>query len=246
MTKYRYSGLATVMFALVAVVTLLLFLVLNGPLVSQGHWSVSLASALVAELAAYSYALYLIRHTRQVQRIVPSYLAIGSVLVLYVAAVVADMVLFWFIFDVAVTTYLYIQLMTAGLAAIGVVVAAMVTKYTEDQEEEIKYQTQLMKQLQFTLYSVQEDLAGLDHAELKELQNMIADLEENVRLSNPVGHPSLASMEENLLWQAGELHKCIRGFLDEAAEVKADYPRRLVRDLVSDLNKRNRQLLLLK
>ncbi|MGZ9585818.1 hypothetical protein [Paenibacillus marinisediminis] len=247
MNRFRHSGLVTALFAFVLLITLSLFLALGLPTLFQPHWWISLASLLLVELTAYIYSMFWARNNNQVNQQVPGYLAIGTVIGLYAAVVIANILLFWLVWETPIIVYLTIQIITAALAAIGVIIAIMTRNYINDQDTEVKNQTELMQQIELIVSSVAYELSELNHTELADIKRKVIRLEEQVKYSDPVSHPSIVPLEESMLWQATELQRCVLNIRNNnQGDYQTELPYRLIQDILSDLNKRNQQLLTLK
>lgn len=247
MKSSRNPVLVSILFIGLLILTLSLFMILGTLPLWRGHWSISLASLLLAEFAGYIYLLSGARNSKQMRHNVPGYIVIGTVIGLYIVAVIFDIVLFWFILNVSAMTYLYIQIITASLAMIGIIVAVMTRNYISDQDKDVKNQNELMKQVLLSITAANFDVSQRDEEQLRELHKSMTSLEDKVKYSDPVGHPSLIFIEESMLWQANELQKVMHDLNpDSSGQYQLELPRTLIASIMSDLHKRNQKLLMLK
>ncbi|MGG1551002.1 hypothetical protein [Paenibacillus ferrarius] len=247
MNSFGSSRNASFVFILAVLVTILLFMVFRQDTTPWGHWLVSLVAMILVELTAFGYVVTAMRNSRKFQQTVPAYLGISVVIIAYGVVVLVDILLFWLVIGVALSTYLYLHLITAALAGIGIAIMSSAKNVIQEQDDSTKSQTLLMKQLQSSIFAIKQDLSALERTDLTDIHRIVAELEENVKYSDPVGHPSLVHLEEDLLWQTGELHKCVRELLrDQDNPSSPTMTRRLVRDIVNALNNRNQKLQLLK
>ncbi|WP_127587074.1 hypothetical protein [Paenibacillus koleovorans] len=195
----------------------------------------------------YRFVLFWLSDGRQAYRSFWTYIVTGTIVALYATAVLGEIVLFWLIGKTPLSSYTYIHLITAAVAAIGVIITRMIGRSMKENELDTKESQQLFRLLQSKLMAIRSDLEDLEQEQYVELRRLMAELEEQAKYSDPVSHASLAYQEENMLWQAEELQRWVDGLNKNPERLESDAtPRLLISRIRSDLKKRNEQLLHLK
>ncbi|MDO3677353.1 hypothetical protein [Paenibacillus ehimensis] len=237
---------AKLMFGLIVLGTVAAFFLCPVEDWGTGHWWISLISIVLAEAACYYCAVGEVKQNRRGD-VLPASLTFVTISVLYGAAAIFHTVFFWLTLRISLTSYVLIEVITAVLWAIGMGLAYHFTNVVRNQEDDRKAQMQLMKQMKLALDSVSYALEEEEIEEREALKAGVRELIEKVKYSDPVSHPSMIHMEENLLWQIKELERCVRGLSDQAGKTgKVEMSRKLLRDISADLGRRNSQLITLK
>ncbi|MDF2921493.1 MAG: hypothetical protein K0R57_407 [Paenibacillaceae bacterium] len=226
------------------IITLAIFVWLGQWDLSAGKWWCSLASFIFAETLGYGYLVRLIGNRRRT-RMVHAHLTAGTLILLYGAAVTAIAIIFWLIIPVSLFTYLILHLIAAAVLAAGLIAARAFSGYVEDQEPAAQGETQIFRQTQGILHVLRQDMDNWLKEKDGQLHGLLDQLADKVQFSDPVSHPSLIAMEENLLWQARELEKSLKR-LRQGENGNLELSRQLILEIMSDITKRNSQLIALK
>ena len=235
------------LFGTVVVLTAGLFLGLSWGNIPSRFWWISILLLLAAEILAYGSILFVIRDGRRARTAVPAALPYIVISVLYAAAVLFHIVVFWQIAHVSFQAYLIIQFVTLGTAVAALSIAAIQHRFVKDQQDEQKTKTDLFKQIQGILQNALYMLQARDYPHEQGLKAKLAHLTDKARYSDPVSHPSLLPIEESLFWQSKELEKWLRASGGaEGGTASEELPDQLIRDMDYELEKRNRQHIALK
>lgn len=236
------NRLSTILYGLSLFITIAVFLLLSSWGEDMGLWLVSLLAVLFAESMGYWFFGYVIKRNSQ-REFIPAFIPFITLTVLYGAAVIFHICLFWLVLQISFTSYLVIHLITFAIWAIGMGITHYFTNYVRDQAEKTAVQTQLIKQMQAALLSIKHNLEPSKQAEREVLKSEIKQLMEQVKYSDPVSDASMMSVEENLLWQINSLEQCVQMLAKDEGDIgNVELSRKLIADISKDLIKRNSQL----
>lgn len=247
MTIIRYGKIVSLILYVVAVgSTIAVFLTAGGPSASSASFWVSLVTVLAAETALWRYADHLIRNPNRVRRMVPGYLALGTVITAYfiltvIYAFVAG------IADLALPWLIVIHILTLAAVVFICGLALFFIRSSMNQEQKIQIQATSLHEIQLGLKQLQGKI-GLIHCPGKEqLEDAIAELLENVQYSDPIALTAVAHHDQYLLDEIKVLHEQVTSIpdADNQEHLLATIVHR-VRQLKQRLGQRNEQLLALK
>ncbi|WP_040952615.1 hypothetical protein [Gorillibacterium massiliense] len=234
------------LFTTVIVLTAGIFIGTSWGYLPSRYWWISLVLLFAAEVLAYGSILFVIRSSRRAKGAVPAAVPYITISVLYAAAVLFHIVVFWLIIHVPFRTYMIIHFVTVAAAVAALAVTAIQHRYVKEQQDEQEARTDLFKQTQGKLQNALYLLQARSLPGEAGLKSKLAQLQDKARYSDPVSHPSLVAIEESLFWQSNELEKWIRSSAAGSTEAKEELPLQLIADMDVELEKRNRQLIALK
>lgn len=247
MTQSSSTRWINLLFLLMLVLTTVAFILFGGSSFTGLHWWISLASILLVEASGYVYVLHWARNRHSMEQHVSGSLVVGLIICCCGLVMLVNMVLFWILLNLSAFPYLIIQAATAIVTLAAIVIMILVKQYMQRQESDTASKVEMMMQLRLVLAAAKNEMEQVKDLQSGELKQKVIQLEELVKYSDPVGHPSLISLEQSMLWQATELEKLVRSIrngqhtLDSNALVQ-----RFIHDIQSDLHKRNTQLMTLK
>ncbi|MCD9024807.1 hypothetical protein [Cohnella silvisoli] len=248
MDKHRDNArLATVIYVLALLVTLAVVFLIGLPFARISHAWISLFALFIAETALYGLSLYYIPNRKHSDATIPGYLAFGTIAGLYLIVVIIFIIVFSLVLDLSTFNYGLLHFIALGVAGIMASMVAIYFRHADDQEVNSTAQVQWVSGMRSTLLSIKQELAGWNHEERGGLAKGIAELEEKVRYSDPVSHPSLVGTEESLMQQVHELASGISSLVKET-ETTGETERvgRQIRETMNLLESRNQRLLQLK
>jgi hypothetical protein len=205
-----------------------------------GLWLVTLGPLLLVEVAIYNYCRNWIRKRSSVARNIPGTIALGVIIGMYAVAVLIIFVLFVQLIPVSLTVYVMLQLVAAAAGAVLYGLVWGFNLYVEKQEKDVNSRTYAFKQIQHNLAALKQELTNESQEATQALVNELRALEEKMRYSDPLSHPSLRILEDNLQWQVDELVKCIQGRGESPGNIELSYM--LMQDISKDLSERNGKL----
>ncbi|MCC3372647.1 hypothetical protein [Cohnella sp. REN36] len=242
-----YFRIDTFIYVLALIVTVAVLLLFGLPLFRPGHFAFSLGSLLIAETAAYFYSRYMSTLNRRFGKLVPGYLGYGTIVFLYFVASVVIILVFSVYLDVSTRSYALIHVIALALAGILAGFVAFSVNNAQEQEDEAAEAVQWVSGMLLSISSAKLHLNGVGDAAAAPLKRSVDELEEKVRYSDPVSHPSMRETDELLLQQVKLLSDDIlllgAGF--DVAEQSEPLARR-VGQLMNEVMLRNQQLVRLK
>ncbi|MBB6672032.1 hypothetical protein [Cohnella nanjingensis] len=242
-----YFRIDTFIYVLALIVTVAAVFLTGLPVYRPGHFIFTVGSLLLAETAAYGYSRYMSSIKRSFGKTGPSYLGYGTVIVLYFIAVLGIIVLFSIMLDVSTGSYALIHLIALAIAGILGGFMAFSVKNAEEQEDEAAASVQWVSGMLQSLLSAKLHLNAVSDASAVPLKRSVEELEEKVRYSDPVTHPSMRDTDQLLLQRVQLLADDIQllgGGLN-VAEQSEPLARR-VGELSNQVTLRNQQLIQLK
>lgn len=240
MNSFRlYTGAWTIIYACALMLTVALLFWVDLPFLRPNHLWISLEALALAETAVYGTVIYGITQKERNGNLSIGYSTFVTVSMFYLVAVVIIIVLFSLLFDVSVRSYILIHIIAFAVAGVAAGLAALAAgKSVED--DDITVQTQHMQNMQYALRDAVRQLRGREEAELlRDLER----LEEKVRFSDPVSHPTMLDDDHRLVTEAERLAADIRSYVELPERVETDSFSRRIRDLSDLLIDRNERLI---
>jgi len=130
-----YGRVTTIIYALVVAATVALMLLLGLPVARLSHFGFSLGALLIGETAIYAMVMMYHANRKRARRMIPGYLAFGTVTVLYLAAVLVVILVFSILLDVSAFTYALIHFILLAVAGAIAGCVALFTRYSEQDEQ---------------------------------------------------------------------------------------------------------------
>lgn len=246
----RVALITTINYGIIALVTVLIFILLSQPEARGGHFWTSLISVIIAETAWYIYALFLFKNQGDFKKLPPIYFVYGIILSVYFVLVISIMVVFWLILKISYASFLILQFMVPfALCILGLGIFVIYNLFIKKHEQELESSVKQMKQMQLQAHSLKNELALWSHPARQELVSLLEKLEESFRFSDPVSHESLAATEQSLQTKLTELAEKLRELVNkdqEQADQEMVTIRHMVMNISNALTERNQQLTTLK
>ncbi|BBI36754.1 hypothetical protein [Cohnella abietis] len=251
MDKQRdYARIVTFIYVLALLVTLAVVFLIGLPFARTSHTWISLGTLILAETFIYGIVVHYLSNGNRASRLIPGYLALGTIAGLYFIAVVIFIVVFSLAADVSTYSYSLLHVIALGVMGIAAGLVALYYRNAESDDEKIISQVQWVSAMRSELLSIKQQLEGCKHEAEYGLVKKIAELDEKVRFSDPASHPSLVMTEQNLLQQARQLASEVSTFVkasDKDSEAQASEKLRdQIRDIRNVISTRNQQLIQLK
>lgn len=244
MTSNRFAiNISTVLYvAALAAVSAIFFSLFS--IFNISFW-ISLFVSCIALTAIWGYAVYIIRNLDQVKRFVPGYTAIGTVLVVYFAAVIIYS-LFTNVAHVALRGYLLVHVLTMVSAIILVGLIMIWLRSVEDRELDTQSQVVHLQQIEMALQELERKLGLLEVEGMEEVRRQVAALIENVRYSDPVTPKAIMYTDHQLLADIQLLSQQMHDEHDKGQPLEANWINQRIADLQNRLSARNQQVLMAK
>lgn len=241
MTSNRFAiNISTVLYvAALAAVSAIFFSLFS--IFNISFW-ISLFVSCIALTAIWGYAVYIIRNLDQVKRFVPGYTAIGTVLVVYFAAVIIYS-LFTNVAHVALRGYLLVHVLTMVSAIILVGLIMIWLRSVEDRELDTQSQVVHLQQIEMALQELERKLGSLEVTGIEEVRRQVAELIENVRYSDPVTPKAVMYTDHQLL---ADIQLLSQQMHDKGQPLEANWISQRIADLQNRLSARNQQVLMAK
>jgi|GEM_PF-6271144 Protein involved in chromosome segregation, interacts with SMC proteins len=241
MNSFRLNEKAwTFIYACALVLTAVLLFGIN--LLRPGHLWISLEALALAETAVYGTVMFGFFLQKRNGSLSIGYSAFVTVSALYLLAAAVIVVLFSLLFNVSTLSYFLIHIFVLAAAGIAAGLAAIVFRKSV-QEDNAASQTELVQSMQNALRDALRQLRGGEEGELlRELER----LEEKVRFSDPVSHPTMLDADRRLVIEAEQLAADIRYYTEQPERTENSSFGRRIRVLSDMLTDRNEKLIQLK
>ncbi len=207
MNRNRGIAIIALLYGLTVLVTIVSFILLGQVLIVDSRFWMSLATLLLAETLFWSLAGWGALRGERFASTVPAYMAQLVTAGLYGILVVVYTLVLWLLFNVSASFYGWLQL-TTFVVAVGVI--ALVSWFMQSERD-----TDAQERLQKV--SIADIRQGLGEAGLHirnwqepyrgEVNQLLSQLEESVRFSDPVTHPAVWKEEEQLTDEIRQLRE---------------------------------------
>lgn len=248
MDKYLYyKKIASIIYGLTVVLTLAVIFLTGLPFVRENHLWITLSALLLAETIAFRVVIYMLSNHKQFTKLIPGYMAYGTVSGVYFLSVILIVGLFSLWLNVSTFSYFLIHLIALAAAAIVFGLVALYVKNVGHQEADTASQVQLLKGMQLTLLTVKQHVDMWNDENSGSIKQLVEQLEEKVRYSDPISHPSLSLTDQELVQQIQELAERISALVrDTEQQEDVGNLGKFIRNIEHQLEERNRQLVELK
>ncbi|MRN56249.1 hypothetical protein [Paenibacillus monticola] len=245
--RKTYVSLITVIYAAVIIVTVFSFFGL-GFSESLLRFVISLAAVLFAESVVYGYSIFWQRVTVRISQTSPVMISGAFITVSYVVAVLVSAIVFDWLLEIPPLWYAALQLLIVVVGAASLAATGLYGWNAGAQEKKARESTRGLRQHQQALAEICIMARSWKHSENKQLVELIDSLEEKFKYSDPVSNSSLFATEDMLNQQISLLHDHVELLL-AVNEPRADWEvetKELVDSIAATLQRRNRELLVLK
>ncbi|TVX99911.1 hypothetical protein [Cohnella terricola] len=130
-----FVRIVTFLYAAVLIVTLAVVLLFELPYDRISHTWITLTSLFFGETFLYGIALHYLTNSPRSRRLIPAYIAMGTISGVYLIVAIAFILIFSWALDVSAYTYGLLQFIVLGLAAIVMGLMALYMKNLELQEK---------------------------------------------------------------------------------------------------------------
>lgn len=250
MTDHRLGiKMITLLYGVILTITVIGFFLLASFHMLDVRFWVSLATVVLAETMVWSLAGWGALRAEQFKKTVPAFMGLAVVAVAYQALTIMYAVLLWLVIAVSTSLYIWIQLITFGAVFVigGLLIWFMQTERGIDKEERL--QMIGIQEIRSILNESNLQLKGWQEPYRSELRQLLTQLEENVRFSDPVTHPDIWQEEEQLMNEVRRLQEQMMQaqIEDEHKAVQQIQQLKSVFGSVQDLlQQRNRKLITVK
>jgi len=225
--------------------TLISFLALYTGFVMTISFWISLISVLLAETVLWRYADYWFGNVDTIKRMIPGYLALGTVIVAYFVAVLifsfftgfADLALRWFIL---------LHVLTFAMAVILGGLLILFLRSAIDREEETSTGVINLHAIEIALKELHEKIRSVDSPYSHEIESVMTKLIDKVHYSDPVTPQSLTYMDQSLYHQIQSLIEQVTLMFSGDQELSFEVILQSLNEFSSTLARRNSQLLISK
>lgn len=243
MTFNRYGTMIVFVLYLIGMAsTLVVFISLFDSVVLSASFWISLAAVVLAETALWRYIHYWLRNVDTVKRVIPGYLALGVVILAYLAAVLSYS-LFTGIADLALRWYILIHILTFIFAIVVGGLILLFTKFTKVHEQDTQSQMIELQVIESALKQLYSKIRSQDAPENKKIESIITDLIEDVRYSDPVAIHSISYINHQLLHSIQSLEEEVKWMLAVDKQLSIEMVVQRLQDFKQLLIQRNEQLL---
>lgn len=249
MDKQRdYSRIVTLIYILAILITLAVVFLIGLPFSRTSHTWISLGALLLAETAIYGLALHYISGGKRASALIPGYLAYSVIAGLYLAIVIVFIIVFSLAADISTVSYGLLHFIALAIAAIMASLITLYVRHAEQQDGDPSASSHdWVPEVRDTLLLVKQELEGWNGEASGGLRKGIEELDEKVRYSDPVSHPSLSGTEKNVLNRIRLLANEISE-LATASETDGEAERlsKQIREVSNEVSVRNQRLVQLK
>lgn len=246
MTPNRYGSITVFILYLVALLaTASIFSTLFDSFSITASFWISLLMIILAETAIALYSNYLIQNLEQVKRVMPGFLAVGAVILIYFLVVVAFSLLTG-IAGLALRWFILVHILALALTVIGIGLILLLTKSTQDHEQHSKNQIVNIHHIESALKELQRKIQLLNLSETDEIEVLIKKLIEKVHYSDPVTTKPIHDMDQQFLERIQSLEMEVSSVITGEQELSPERILQYIDDLNIRLKHRNELLILSK
>lgn len=195
------------LYTVIVAITVVGFLLLASFHILDVRFWVSLATIILAETMVWSLAGWGALRAEQFKQTIPAFMGLAVIAVIYQTLTIAYAVLLWLVMSVPTGLYIWIECITFGAVFVigGLLIWFMQTERGLDKEERLQMLT--IQDIRAILRESNLQLAGWEEPYRSELRQLLINLEENVRFSDPVTHPDIWEEEEQLVNEVRRLQE---------------------------------------
>lgn len=243
MTPNRYGSVTIFILYVVALLaTASIFSTLFDSFSITASFWISLFMIILAETGIALYSNYLIQHLEHVKRMLPGFVAVGVVLLIYFLVVVAFSLLTG-IAGLALRWFVLVHILALAGTVIIIGLILLLTKSTQEHEQHSKNQIINLYHIETALKELQRKIQLLNLSEMKEIDVLIKALIEKVHYSDPVATRPIHDMDQQFLEQIQSLEMEVSSVMTGEQQISAERIRQYIDDLNVRLKHRNELLL---
>jgi len=225
--------------------SLIAFLALYTSFVITISFWISLISVLLAETVLWRYADYWLGNVETIKRMVPGYLALGTVIVAYLVAVLTYSFFTGFA-DLALRWFILLHVLTFAMTVIIGGLLFLFLRSAIDHEEETNTAVVNLHAIEMALKELQDKIRSVDSPVSQEIESVMAKLIDKVHYSDPVTPHSLTYMDQSLYHQIHSLIDQVTLMFSGDQDLSFEGILQGLNEFSSMLARRNSQLLISK
>ncbi|MEF7442683.1 hypothetical protein V4V36_30740 [Paenibacillus lautus] len=225
-------------------VTILLFGWIGG--MSQPNSWISGLAVGCAEAAVLLFIGVVIGRGKAASSSTPFYIAAGIIISIYTVSVVLEVILLGYLFKLPVSSYFMIHLITLSGFFVVLGLVSLAAKYAGAQERKENDHLAVKRETVAWIGAIRSKLSELPGENIPSLERQIAELEETLRYSDPISHPSLYEEEQLIQQKIALLEDQVTLIGEAEAEQRkelAEQTAPLIRDILRTVQDRNTVLL---
>ena len=241
------SGLITVIYIAVLMITIFSFFIF-GFSESLMRFAVTLIAVCIAETAVYIFSLLWLRSAPGVSRTSPVLLSGAWIVAVYVFAVLVSAVLLDWLLELSPLWYAAEQLIVLIIAAAILAATGVYGWNAASQEQQAADASRFLRRHRQELHEIRGLALTWKQPGSTRLIELVADLEEKFRYSDPISGSGLSATEDMISQQISLLHDHV-ALLLVLKELPAHWEaetQELTESIASTLQRRNRELAALK